>query len=145
MYFTPGVKRSIRELTRYILLYSSCKIMVKLDRINLSNDGLTKFFSPIEARIMQVLWENEEMTTPEITEKTDIPLSSVAGTLDRLVKAGFATRKLDKSGPKVRYLYSAAESMDNTANTITKKVLDSLVDTFGKVAIENFHAYHDKK
>ncbi|WMW25705.1 BlaI/MecI/CopY family transcriptional regulator [Methanolobus sediminis] len=119
--------------------------MVKLDRINLSNEGLTKFFSPIESQIMQVLWENEELTTPEITEKTDIPLSSVAGTLDRLVKAGFATRKLDKGEAKVRYLYSAADSMDNTANTITKKVLDSLVDTFGKVAIENFHAYNNKK
>lgn len=119
--------------------------MVKLDRITLSNEGLTKFFSPIEARIMETLWEKSELTTPEITEKTEISLSSVAGTLDRLVKAGFATRELDKSGQKVRYLYSAADSMDNTANNITRKVLDSLVDTFGKVAIENFHKYHDKK
>jgi predicted transcriptional regulator len=119
--------------------------MVKLDRINLSNEGLTKFFSPIEAEIMEVLWANEESTTPEITEKTGIPLSSVAGTLDRLVKAGYAKREVDKNGQRVRYLYSATESLDNTANTITKKVLDSLVDTFGKVAIENFHTYHNKK
>ena len=119
--------------------------MVKLDRIDLSNEGLTKFFSPIEAQIMEVLWTNEESTTPEITVKTGIPLSSVAGTLDRLVKAGYAKREVDKSGHKVRYLYSATESMDNTANTITKKVLDSLVDTFGKVAIENFHTYKNKK
>jgi len=115
--------------------------MVKLDRINLSNEGLTKFFSPIEAQIMEVLWINEESTTPEITEKTGVPLSSVAGTLDRLVKAGFAKRTMDKSGHRVRYLYSATESMDKTANTITQKVLDSLVDTFGKVAVENFHTY----
>lgn len=119
--------------------------MVKLDRINLSNEGLTKFFSPIEAQIMEVLWTNGESTTPEITEKTDIPLSSVAGTLDRLVKAGFAKRKFDANGQRVRYLYSATESMENTGNTITKRVLDSLVDTFGKVAIENFHTYHGKQ
>ena len=118
--------------------------MVKLDRINLSNEGLTKFFSPIEAKIMQALWENDGLTTPEITERTYISLSSVAGTLDRLVKAGFATRELDKSGPKVRYLYSASDSMENTANNITRKVLDSLVDTFGKVAIDNFHKYNDR-
>ncbi|HEX7411019.1 MAG TPA: BlaI/MecI/CopY family transcriptional regulator [Bacteroidales bacterium] len=119
--------------------------MVKLDRINLSNEGLTKFFSPIEAQIMEVLWTNEKSSTPEITVKTGIPLSSVAGTLDRLVKAGFAKREVDKTGQKVRYLYSATESMDKTANAITKKVLDSLVDTFGKVAIENFHTYNNKK
>jgi predicted transcriptional regulator len=136
-----------RELViiKLIFVYSSCKRMVKLDRINISNEGLTKFFSPIEAQIMEVLWTNEKSITPEITVKTGIPLSSVAGTLDRLVKAGFAKRELDKSGQKVRYLYTATESMDNTANTITKKVLDSLVDTFGKVAIENFHAYNNKK
>jgi len=119
--------------------------MVKLDRINISNEGLTKFFSPIEAQIMEILWANKESTTPEITKKTGIPLSSVAGTLDRLVKAGYAKREMDKKGQRVRYLYSATESMNNTANTITKKVLDSLVDTFGKVAIENFHTYNNKK
>ncbi len=119
--------------------------MVKLDRITLSNEGLTKFFSPTETRIMEVLWENDEVTTPEITEKTDISLSSVAGTLDRLVKAGFATREVDKSGQKIRYLYSASDSMDDTANNITRKILDSLVDTFGKVAIDNFHKYKDEK
>jgi len=119
--------------------------MVKLDRINISNEGLTKFFSPIEAQIMEVLWINDKSTTSEITTKTGIPLSSVAGTLDRLVKAGFAKREVNKSGPKVRYIYSATEPMDKTASTITKKVLDSLVDTFGKVAIENFHTYNNKK
>jgi predicted transcriptional regulator len=119
--------------------------MVKLDRINLSNEGLTKFFSPIEAQIMTVLWKNGECTTPDITEKTGIPLSSVAGTLDRLVKASYAKRTVDKRGQRVRYLYSASESMDSTAHTITRKVLDSLVDTFGRVAIENFHTYDNKK
>ncbi|MDG6243612.1 MAG: MarR family winged helix-turn-helix transcriptional regulator [Methanolobus sp.] len=118
--------------------------MVKLDRINISNEGLTKFFSPIEARIMTVLWEEGERTTPDITESTGIPLSSVAGTLDRLVKAGYAKRTVDKKENRVRYLYYASESMDSTANTITRKVLDSLVDTFGKVAIENFHTYNKK-
>ncbi len=127
------------------MVYGNCKLMVKLDRINLSNEGLTKFFSPIEAQIMEVLWTNDKSITPEITEKTGIPLSSVAGTLDRLVKAGFAKREIDKNGQRVRYLYSATESMDNTANAITRKVLDSLVDTFGKVAIENFHTYNNKK
>ena len=119
--------------------------MVKLDRINLSNEGLTKFFSPIEAQIMDVLWAHDELMTSQITEKTEIPLSSVAGTLDRLVKAGFAKRRVDKESGRVRYVYSAAASADLTADEITNRVLDSLVDTFGKVAIENFYNYRSKK
>jgi DNA-binding MarR family transcriptional regulator len=50
-------------------------------------------------------------TTPS-KAKTGIPLSSVAGTLDKLVKAGFAKRKVNKSGKKVKYLYSATEPMN---------------------------------
>ena len=34
------------------------------------------------------------LLTPKISEKTGIPLSSVAGTLTRLVKAGFAKREI---------------------------------------------------
>ena len=119
--------------------------MVKVDRINISNKGLTKFFSPIEAQIMEVLWENNEMMTSEITKKTNIPLSSVAGTLDRLVKADFAKRKVDKNGQRVRYIYSATTTANNAANAITTRILDSLVDTFGAVAIENFSNYKKNK
>ncbi|MBP2031273.1 putative transcriptional regulator [Methanohalophilus levihalophilus] len=119
--------------------------MVKVDRINLSNEGLTKFFSPTEAQIMGVLWAHDELTTSEITTKTDISLSSVAGTLDRLVKAGFAQRHIDKNAHPVRYVYSASDSIEETANSITRRVLDSLVDTFGKVAVDNFHNYQKKE
>ncbi|HIH44856.1 MAG TPA: hypothetical protein HA257_07245 [Candidatus Methanoperedenaceae archaeon] len=118
--------------------------MVKLDQIKISNDGLTKFFSPIEADIMDALWESGDMLTVEITEKTNIPLTSVAGTLDRLVKAGFATRHVENVNGRVRYVYSAAFTHDETANEITTRVLDSLVDAFGEVAVENFARYTGK-
>ena len=119
--------------------------MVKIDRINISNEGLTKFFSPIEAQIMEVLWKNDELMTSEITKKTNIPLSSVAGTLDRLVKADFAQRRVENQGQRVRYIYSATTTADNAATTITTRILDSLVDTFGAVAIENFSSYKKSK
>ena len=119
--------------------------MVKIDRINISNEGLTKFFSPIEAQIMEVLWKNDEMMTSEITIETSIPLSSVAGTLDRLVKADFAKRRLEKNGQRVRYIYSATTTADNAATAITTRILDSLVDTFGVAAIENFSNYKKNK
>ncbi len=119
--------------------------MVKLDQINLSKEGLTKFFSPIEAKIMEVLWEGDEMFTSEVTEKTDIPLTSVAGTLDRLVKAGYVKRRVEKVGGRVKYLYAATFSQEEAATEITTRVLDSLVDAFGEVAVENFYKYGEKK
>ena len=118
--------------------------MVKIDRINISNEGLTKFFSPIEAQIMEVLWEHDEMMTAEITKMTAIPLSSVAGTLDRLVKADFVQRRVEHQGSRVRYVYSATSTAEKAASAITTRILDSLVETFGAVAVENFSKYKGK-
>jgi predicted transcriptional regulator len=119
--------------------------MVKLDQINISKDGLTKFFSPIEAEILKTLWSEGEMMTAELTEKTSIPLTSIAGTLDRLVKAGYATRRIETVNGRVRYVYAPAASEEEVASEITYKILDSLVDTFGPMALENFSKYSDKK
>ena len=119
--------------------------MVKLDQINISNEGLTKFFSPIEAAILRALWAEGDMMTSELTESTKIPLTSVAGTLDRLVKAGYASRTVDNASGRVRYVYSPVYSEEEAASEITTRVLDSLVDAFGPLAIENFTKYRDEK
>lgn len=119
--------------------------MVKLDQINISNAGLTKFFSPIEASILKALWVEGEMMTSELTEKTKVPLTSVAGTLDRLVKAGYAMRRVENVNGRVRYVYAPAFSEKEAATEITTRILDSLVDAFGPVALENFSKYRDKK
>lgn len=119
--------------------------MVKLDQINISNNGLTKFFSPLEASILRALWNEGEMTTSELTETTGIPLTSVAGTLDRLVKAGYTARRMESVNGRVRYIYTPAFTEEEAATEITTKVLDSLVDAFGTIARENFSKYSDKK
>ncbi len=119
--------------------------MVKLDQINISNAGLTKFFSPIEAEILKTLWNEGEMTTSELTENTKIPLTSIAGTLDRLVKAGYAARRVENIDGRVRYVYAPVFSEEEAAAEITTRVLDSLVDAFGHVALENFSKYNGRK
>jgi DNA-binding MarR family transcriptional regulator len=119
--------------------------MVKIERINLVNEGYTKFFSPIESQIMDALWDKGNMTTSQITEEINISLSSVAGTLDRLVKAGYVNRRVETVNGRVRYMYIPSSSRNETASDITNRVLDSLVDTFGELAIENFSKYKTKK
>jgi len=119
--------------------------MVKIDRINLSNKGYTKFFSPIESDILETLWDMGNMTTSQITKHTNIPLSSVAGTLDRLAKAGYVERNVQKVDGRVRYLYMPTSSRGDVASNLTNRVLDSLVDCFGELAVENFSKYTSKK
>ena len=106
--------------------------MVKIERISLEKEGLTKFFSPNESRIMQLLWKNKKMTSPEIKkELNDLSLACVAGTLDRLVKSGFANRKIDETKNRISYIYSPMGNREKVGDKISEKVIESLVDTFG--------------
>ena len=111
--------------------------MVKIERISLEKKGLTKFFSPNESRILELLWEKKKMTSSAIHDEfNDLSLACVAGTLDRLVKSGFVKRKIDESKHRVRYIYSPVGNREKVGIKISEKVIESLVDTFGTTTID---------
>ena len=110
--------------------------MVKVERINLHKEGLTKFFSPNEVRILEMLWDRGEMTSAEISDQlVDLSHAVVAGTLDRLVKSGFVDRRLDEGGSRLRYIYSPAGDREDVGVKISERVIDSLYETFGDVTL----------
>ncbi len=114
-------------------------LMVKLLRINIEKQGLQKFFSPNEVRIMELLWEKEPLTSLDIQNcMDDLSLPCVAGTLDRLTRAEFVRRELNTSKEKVRYTYYASRSRNEVGALISERILDSLVDTFGPVVMDTF-------
>ena len=116
--------------------------MVKLHRINIENDGLTKFFSPNEVRILQLLWEKGSMTSGGLRECiNDLSLACVAGTLDRLVKSGIVSRELIETENKVKYLYKPAQTREEIGNQISERIIDSLIDTFGDSVTETLGKY----
>ena len=120
--------------------------MVKIERISLEKKGLTKFFSPNESRIMELLWKNKKMTSTEIKNKLDdLSLPCVAGTLDRLVKSGFANRKIDENNNRISYIYSPIGNKEKIGNIISEKVIESLVDTFGSSTIDNLGKIKKKR
>jgi predicted transcriptional regulator len=121
-------------------------LMVKLARINIGKQGLQKFFSPNEVRIMELLWEREGLTSSEIKKSLkDLSLPCVAGTLDRLVRAELIKREIDDSINKIRYTYYPARSKDEVGTLISERVYDSLVDTFGSVAVDSFGKVRKEK
>ncbi len=110
--------------------------MVKLERINLQKEGLTKFFSPNEVRILELLWEKGDMTSAQISEDLEnLSHAVVAGTLDRLVKSSFVERRLDEGGPRMRYIYSPVGGRDEVGLRISERVIDSLFETFGDATL----------
>jgi len=110
--------------------------MVKLERINLQKEGLTKFFSPNEVRILELLWDRGPMTSGDISKKLEsLSHAVVGGTLDRLVKSGFVDRTVDEEGKRLRYIYSPVGGRDDVGLKISQRVIDSLYQTFGDATL----------
>ena len=110
--------------------------MVKVERINLQKEGLIKFFSPNEVRILELLWDRGPMTSGEISEELEnFSHAVVGGTLDRLVKSAFVERRLDEGGKRLRYIYSPVGGRDDVGLKISERVIDSLYETFGDATL----------
>lgn len=112
--------------------------MVKISRITLGNKGMQKFFSKNETKIMEILWQRKECTTEEIGKSLNKSLGCISGTLDRLVKSGFANRRIDASANKIRYIYSPSKSKDEVGEVITEKIAENLIETFGDSVVNTF-------
>jgi len=110
--------------------------MVKVERINLHKEGLTKFFSPNEVRILELLWDRGPMISAEISKDLgDLSHAVVGGTLDRLVKSGFVDRTIDEGGKRLRYIYSPVGGRNDVGIKISERVIDSLYETFGDATL----------
>lgn len=120
--------------------------MVKISRIGLDNNGLTKFFSPNEVKIMEIIWKNNEITSSQIQKEcTDLSLPCVAGTLDRLVKSGVVSRRIDANNKKIRYIYYSETTKDELGEQISERVFESLYETFGDAVTNSFGKFKEKK
>ena len=118
--------------------------MVKFSRINIESEGLEKFFSPNEVRILNLLWEKKTLTSSAINDcMDDLSLACIAGTLDRLVKSGVVTRKLSESDTKIKYIYKPAYSRKEMGSQISERIIESLIDTFGDTVTETLGKYKE--
>jgi predicted transcriptional regulator len=120
--------------------------MVKIERISLNKNGLDKFFSPNETRILELLWERKKATSSDVQSHcTDLSLACVAGTLDRLTKSGFVERELDETSERVRYIYTASGTRKEMGSILSEKVIESLMDTFGDSVVDTIGKVKKKR
>lgn len=118
--------------------------MVKFSRISIESEGLEKFFSPNEVRILNLLWEKQSMTSSSINECIeDLSLACIAGTLDRLVKSGVVSRELLESESKIKYLYRPRFTKEEMGSQISERLIESLIETFGDTVTETLGKYKE--
>ncbi len=110
-------------------------------KFNPSKDGITKVLGPLEAEIMQVIWQLGRATVSEVhrvlLSKRDIAYTTVMTTMSRLSQKNVLKR--ERKG--MSYLYSPAMPESEFAGAVVKSVLDSLFSEFGDSAFKYLVSY----
>ncbi|MFZ3077375.1 MAG: BlaI/MecI/CopY family transcriptional regulator [Candidatus Aenigmatarchaeota archaeon] len=101
--------------------------------------------SPLENSILGVLWKSGEgMRVRELHAKLkNIPLTSIAVTLDRLHKKSAVIRASEKGRGGTHYIYSAIPK-ESFQRSMVAGVMDRLVENFGSVAVNYFNEKYGK-
>lgn len=99
--------------------------------------------SPLEAEVLQRLWEQEKMYVRDIynclKKERKVALTSIAVILDRLHKKGLVEREVEASRGGFRYLYSAAKDQKEFERTLVENTVNTLISRFGKTALSYFN------
>ncbi len=105
-------------------------------KFNPAKDGITKVLGPLEAEIMQVVWQMGQATVSEVhrvlQSRRDIAYTTVMTTMSRLQTKNI----LKRVRVGLSYVYSPAMPQEEFANAVVKSVLDSLFQEFGDSAFK---------
>ncbi len=93
---------------------------------------------PLEQEVMDCIWEEKEVSVSDIhaclKKRRKIAYTTVMTIMTRLAEKGFLTRTMEGKA----YVYLPKKTKEQTAKGVIKKIVDSLVDQYGKEAVTAF-------
>jgi predicted transcriptional regulator len=110
---------------------------VKIRKFKLNVSGLNRFFGPLEAKIMDVLWNDVEMTIKDVQQVLEreklTNFNTVMTVMNRLVDKGILQKKTEGRS----FLYKPILSREEFLTTQSKEMTNELMDEFGNVVVSH--------
>lgn len=119
---------------------------MKMQNFKYEGSGLNRFFGPLEAKIMEILWNNaEEMTIKDVQQKLDKEakannFNTVMTVMNRLVDKGI----LQKKAVARSYQYKPVVTREAFMETQSKELTLDLIEEFGSLAVTHMVDALDK-
>ncbi|MGG1519495.1 BlaI/MecI/CopY family transcriptional regulator [Paenibacillus oryzisoli] len=118
---------------------------MKMQSFKLKETGLNRFFGPLEARIMEVLWSAEaELTIKDVQLKLDedkvMNFNTVMTVMNRLVDKGILSKNAESRSSK----YKPVVTRDAFMETQSKELTYDLIEQFGPLAVTHMVDALDK-
>lgn len=110
---------------------------MKIRKFKLNESGLNRFFGPLEAKIMDVLWNDVEMTIKDVQQvlerEKSTNFNTVMTVMNRLVDKEILCKRLVGRS----FLYKPLLSREEFLTTQSKEMTNELMDEFGSVVVSH--------
>jgi len=110
---------------------------LKIRKFKMNESGLNRFFGPLEAKIMDILWDAGEKTIKDVQQVLDqeklTNFNTVMTVMNRLVEKGVLQKRIEGRSS----LYQPVQSRDEFLNRQSKNMTNELIDEFGTVVISH--------
>lgn len=110
---------------------------MRIRKFKINEKGLNRFFGPLEAKILDVLWDNAEMTIKEVQQELEkekaTNFNTVMTVMNRLTEKGI----LQKRPVGRSSLYQPVLSRSEFLNTQSKEMTNELMEEFGPVVVSH--------
>ncbi|OXS52854.1 transcriptional regulator [Cohnella sp. CIP 111063] len=112
-----------------------------IKRLNMKGEGLNRFFGPLEARIMAILWSSEGLTIKEVqsilNQESPISVNAVMTVMNRLVDKGHLKKTPSGSGRTQAAKFSTVQTREQFLSDQTKEVSQGLIQEYGSLVVNH--------
>ncbi|WP_144512084.1 BlaI/MecI/CopY family transcriptional regulator [Bacillus sp. FJAT-22090] len=110
---------------------------MRIRKFAMNESGLNRFFGPLEAKIMDILWNDVEMTIKDVQQVLDkekiTNFNTVMTVMNRLVEKGILQKRVEGRSS----LYKPVQSRVDFLNAQSKEMTNELMDEFGSVVVSH--------
>ena len=110
---------------------------MRIRKFKLNESGLNRFFGPLEAKIMDVLWNDIEMTIKDVQQVLESEKSTNFNTVMTVMNRLVDKEILQKRTEGRSFLYKPVLSREEFLTTQSKEMTNELMDEFGSVVVSH--------
>lgn len=114
---------------------------MQIKRINVDEQGLNRFFGPLEAKIMDILWSSSPLSIREVqsilTQETPITINAVMTVMNRLVEKGHLTKATVGTGRARVAKFTPLQTKEQFLSEQMKVVSQGLLQEYGSLVVNH--------
>lgn len=112
---------------------------MQIKRINVNGEGLNRFFGPLEARIMELLWSSGELSIREVqsvlNQETPISVNAVMTVMNRLREKGHLAKTAGGIGKARGAKFKPVQAKEEFLTEQMKAVSQGLIQEYGSLVV----------